>query len=181
MGNMSHPCINRWGSNTFWKTLWYSDYNYSNNVKYDLLFENLIISYLSYGLETTQPFFTSSFWYNAHNKLFKKEFLQKDQLYFRSFSKWDDFMEEQIHYNIRIKKNNMYLMRIWILKYNHWLLFNIYWFQPLKKPRKKRIFYKTKNIFQTLSIKNFTKTRRLKLLFAKIYFFEWGRRLKYIF
>jgi hypothetical protein len=58
MGNMGYPVVTRIGINQFWYHHWYSDVNYSSNLKQDNLFDKLVYMYLRYGLTLqNNPFF----------------------------------------------------------------------------------------------------------------------------
>lgn len=127
MGNMSNPSVNRWGINTFWYSFWYSDTKYAENLKQDSLFIKLINIYLFFGLNISQNVFANFYWYS------KQFTLLKLPAYSRQFVVKNNLLQTQSSYQLRQKTENVYPMKLWLLKYNNWIVINLYWFQPFKK------------------------------------------------
>lgn len=133
VGNMSNPAVNRWGLTTYWHSLWYSDVRYSLNVRQDALFEDLIHSYITHGLEVPQHLFFHPSWYRTQR--LSRCWQKHQRSYFRWFTKPEILENEKATYRLRQTYIDAYYMRLWILKVDRWLIFNLYWFQPMKRRR----------------------------------------------
>jgi len=178
---MSHPSINRWGSNTFWKALWYSDISYSANLKQDLFFEKLVKTYLRYGIDTTPLAFVKPFWYQLNQKFITERSKRYALRYERPYTQWDKMAEEYIHAIARKGQDTFYLMRLWILKFSNWVLINLYWFQPLKKKSKRRVYRHDRVFFYPPSTPQTPLIRRLKFLISTKLLNLWEPRINYRF
>ena len=130
---MGNPLINRWGSNIFWPNLWYSDKNYSNNVKQDHLLIKLIKLYFFFGIQLPKHLFISPYWYYTLKPLIKNFRTQITTKYYRSYSKKVSRDGERSKYKVRNAIKDIFPMKIWIFKFSNWLIVNFYWFQPVKK------------------------------------------------
>lgn len=167
MGNMSNPCINRWGVNTFWYSFWYSDINYANNLKQDTLFIKLINTYLFYGINLPHNIFANTYWYTKNCK----------KLNFPTYYRW--YTQKQVdawgnkrYYSLRQTVDCVFPMRLWLLRYGNWFIINLYWFQPFKQKRKYTgMLDKTHDDEFDISVpKNTSSIRKLKTLFSKTFF-----------
>ena len=67
---MGNPVITRLGIQQFWYHHWYSDSSKSLNLQQDKLFENLLNTYLMYGLQVRENLFIHEYWYSG-SKNFK--------------------------------------------------------------------------------------------------------------
>jgi hypothetical protein len=86
MGNMGYPVVTRIGINQFWYHHWYSDVNYSSNLKQDNLFDKLVYMYLRYGLTLQNNPFFHEYWYRKTNKPLRTKLLNsKNNKFFRRF------------------------------------------------------------------------------------------------
>lgn len=132
MGNVSNPCITRWGMNTFWYRFWYSDTNYALNVNQDRNFIKLINLYIYYGLSVPRNFFYSPYWYKKELKTLNSP------NYYRHLTIKNRALSFNSTYRLRNRTIDVYPMKIWVLKYDHWVIINFYWFQPNKKKRTHR-------------------------------------------
>lgn len=134
MGNMSNPSVNRFGLNTFWYKFWYSDNRYSATLSQDFIFEKLINIYLFYGLNNFKNIFYNSYWFYSSNK----------NISLTKYFRWVPAKQTEFglnpEYRLRFTVTDIYPMKLWILRYGRWFIFNMYWFQPLKikKFRSKR-------------------------------------------
>lgn len=132
---MSNPCINRWGLNTLWRHYWYSDTKYALNLQHDKLIIELINTYLMYGSNYSSKTFWNPFWYKK-NEIPNNE---DTKIHYRWTSVYHEESQETITYRFRkTRDEEIFNTRISILKFQSWLVFNLYWFQPDKK-RKKRL------------------------------------------
>ena len=124
---MSNPTINRWGSNSIWYHFWYADTAYAKQVNQDKIFSQLIEIYLIYGLESHYHHFNNIYWFRKPRKCYPAH------SYFRSLVLRKEAIGMETKYRLRVGVEDVYKMRIWILRYNRWFIINMYWFQPYKK------------------------------------------------
>lgn len=130
---MSNPGINRWGLNLFWYRLWYTDKNNALTNHQDSLINQLILTYVHYGVLHYKNFFINKYWYfNFYNSFSNYENIRVIK-YFRIVEYKNRTTNEHKLYKIRIKIKNLYFSKIWILRYQNWLLINFYFFQPTKE------------------------------------------------
>ena len=177
MGNMSNPSINRWGINTFWYSFWYSDTRYSENLKQDSLFIKLLNIYLYFGVNVSSNIFSNLYWYS------KQSALLQFPLYSRQFVVKNPLLQTQSSYSLRQKTESIYPMKLLLLKYNNWVVINLYWFQPLKK---KNIHLKskstnTRDLFMVPESQTMISIRKLKTLFSVNFFTKLNTKLYYKF
>lgn len=134
IGNVSNPSINRWGLNTFWYRFWYTDKLYALNLNQDRNFTQLINLYLYHGLSMPVNIFYSPFWYKT----------SLANLQFPSYYRWITTKNKTLgfttSYRLRVQTTDIYPMKLWILRYNNWILLNLYWFQPNKYKRRRASF-----------------------------------------
>ena len=108
----------------------------------DLFITKLVYTYIFYGLHFKKNFFVNLFWY----PLLKKQVLnfenESNLKYFRMLEYRNKVFNEISFIKLRKKKKTAYLSRFWILKFQNWVVVNLYMFQPYKtKRRKKKKFY----------------------------------------
>ena len=165
---MSNPCINRWGINTFWYRFWYSDNNYSENIKHDSLFIKLLNIYLYHGINLPSNIFFNKYWYLGSSLTT----IIPD--YFRFFTYKNKILGVQSSYRLRQKTTDIYPMKVWLLKFDKWILINFYWFQPLKKKFNSRTnrFNLTRDLYNVPRLDSFhtNSIRRLKTLLSVTFF-----------
>jgi hypothetical protein len=145
VGNMSNPSINRWGLNLFWYNYWFTDKNNSLTIHQDNLINKLILVYIHYGLLSTKNIFLNKYWYHVNLKNLQNNQDSYNLKYFRLVEYKNRVLNENKLYKIRNKIKNIYFSKIWILRYQKWLIVNFYCFQPLsnklnKKSLKKKSF-----------------------------------------
>lgn len=127
MGNMSNPLINRWGSNLLWYNFWYADTTYGQQVQQDRVFTQLLETYLTYGLESPYRRFTNEYWYK------KKTSVIPTSAYYRHVTIDRPEIKSATRFRLRSSLIDFYRMKVWILRYDKWLIINMYWFHPNKK------------------------------------------------
>lgn len=165
---MSNPCINRWGLNTFWHNFWFSDFDYSIQVRQDKAFSLLIKTFIFYGISFSYNIFANKYWY-LH--LYK-------HLSIPAYSRWVTYTpsgkkELSENYTIRQEADCIFPMKIWILKYGHWVIINQYWFNPFKGRRKimKILDNPTQlDSFTALTKVSYKNYRRIKTILTQTYF-----------
>lgn len=157
---MSSPLINRWGLNTFWHNMWFSDYNYASNYNQDRIFTTLIKTYLFYGLRLPYNLFANAYWYQrSYYKL-------SVATYYRWITRKGAQFGELIRYSLRNEADCLFPMKLWILRYDQWLVINQYWFHPLKTKTPVRSLMENRHTdtFHFLRHSNLNALKRLKKL-----------------
>ena len=134
---MSNPTINRWGLNLFWYRFWYADKNNSLIMHQDHLINKLILLYVHYGLLYPKNLFINKYWYFNYKIDYNLFYDNYNLKYFRLIEYKNKVLNEYKSYKIRTKVKNLYFSKIWILRYQNWLIINFYCFQPLAAKRKK--------------------------------------------
>lgn len=178
MGNVSNPVINRLGVNTFWYRFWYSDVSYSNNLKQDLIFSKLLNIYLYYGINLPNTLFFSNYWYKSNLQSINKV------NYYRHFTFKNKILGIESAYRLRTKITDIYPMKLWLLRFNNWIIINFYWFQPNKK---KITFNKQqKNHYDILNIKPNVKKqnqtwRKIKTIVSQKFIYQLLKKQYYQF
>lgn len=130
---MSSPSINRWGLNLFWYRYWFADKNNAQIVHQGDLINRLILIYIHYGLVNPQNIFVSKYWYGSLTKQATSTRSDVSSKYFRIAEYRSKIATERRSHRVRIKLKNIYFSKIWILRYQNWLVINFYCFQPMKK------------------------------------------------
>lgn len=131
---MSNPSINRWGLNLFWYCYWFTDKNYYLNLQQDTLILKLIYIFLNYGTLFPKNIFKNKYWFfNKFN--FDNYFNSHNTKYYRIVNFKNATMGIDSCYHDRIGLKNIYYGKIWILKFQNWLIVNYYCFQPIKKKK----------------------------------------------
>ena len=140
---MSNPSINRWGLNLFWYRFWYNDKTNALTINQDNLINRLILIYTHYGLLHFKNIFFNKFWFGNLTNLSFNSQNNYNLKYFRLIEYKNKVLNEYRSYKVRNKLKNLYYSKIWILRYQKWLIINFYCFQPLtnksiKKNKKKK-------------------------------------------
>ena len=145
LGNMSNPCINRWGLNVFWHHHWYSDSRYALNLRQDKLATTLVQSYLSFGLDVPSNFFWNPYWFNTQ----AAEQSPDINRYYRWILAKSTALRSVTEYRLRIESEEVYQTFVTVLRFNSYFIINMYWFQP-DKGRKRRLM-KARHFHKTIS------------------------------
>ncbi len=164
---MSSPSINRWGLNLFWYRFWYVDKNLTFNVSQDDLFNKLLLLYIHYGILFNKTPFLNFYWWPFLTNYRKNYNLNTNLKYFRIVEYKNKVISETRKYYLRNKVKNLYFSKLWILRYQNWLIINFYAYQPLnKKNRKKNKYSNDINFYSSFLNHNKIKTfRRVKFYF----------------
>jgi hypothetical protein len=174
---MSNPCINRWGMNTFWYNFWYADHRYAYTLNQDAAFIKLIHTYLLYGINVSDNIFANSYWHlkNAKPLNFAS--------YWRTWKNKDSLYGGLTVHTMRYETDCIFPMRMWILRYNKWIIINLAWFKPFKKkPQLNRWADRyERDLFNTPSSKQTSGVRRLKMLTSLIFFNNVCKNMYYRF
>ncbi len=166
MGNISNPSINRWGLNLFWYRYWYSDIKNQSNIQQDYIFNNLVCTYVLYGILHPQHLFLSRRWYLLTPEFFndyKKDYMKK---YYRDMEMKTLMENETVTHCLREKRKNLHLSKLWIFRYQSWIIINLYSFQPVRTfLLDKPVASQSINDFSYQISKTNTGFRRLKFFF----------------
>lgn len=105
----------------------------------------------------------------------KKKNLNSFKILFFKYHKLTNYKNKLININsnffIRIRQNDLYNGRLWILKYQHWFIFIIFFFKSLKKFQKKKNL-SLKFITNFYFLKNKKKIIFINLLFNSFFFLK---------
>jgi hypothetical protein len=123
-----------------WYKNYYSNFQYSNTFKKVFTFENLLNIFFKYGLLYKSNLYFHNFWYKNQNLLNIKNHLNNlnlnsFSLYFRKFHYSHTTLTIEHSYFLRNKTPEFFPLRLYIMKYNNWLLASIQWFKPLKSKK----------------------------------------------
>ena len=157
---MSNPCVNRWGLNSFWQHYWYSDSCYALNVRQDKVFIDLVQTYVTYGSGTPVNTFWNKYWYKTQqpNKP------HSPNTYYKWITVTNQSTGELYQHRFRLEGEELFHTRVSILRFDSWILLNLYWFQPDKR-RKRRAARTHPHTYtealncKTTSMSNFRKLR----------------------
>lgn len=144
---MNSPTINRWGVNTFWPKLWYSDTSLALNLQHDKIFDLLLNTYLRFGLYTFKDFFFNLYWHK--NQSFLKPSM--NHLSYVKYFRWRQFKQEELNIDsvqrFRTETIDFFHLTTWILKFSNWIVINLYWFKPYRKKKNIIAIRKGKKVF----------------------------------
>lgn len=135
---MSHPSINRWGTNLFWYNFWYTDKKQSFSIHQDLIITELIYTYTNFGLFQKKHVFVNNYWFKKNTLDFNKINEENNLKYFQMMEHKNKITDEITKFKLRKKLKHMYNSKLWILRYQNWIVFNLYSFQPVTKKKKIR-------------------------------------------
>jgi hypothetical protein len=166
---MGNPTITRLGVQQFWHKHWYSDTKTSLNLQQDRLFENLLNLYLRYGLSLPNNLFVHEYWYgnNSRIKLTRQNYNQsKHNIFYRRYYYLNNVVGIEHNFLLRNATPEYFPLKLWLFKYNNWVVLNVTWFKPMKGKNKNNVFYGSASaanvLHKTTSV--FLKQHRLKLL-----------------
>ena len=140
---MSNPSINRWGLNLFWYNFWFNDKNNSLIIQQNFIINKFIYLYLYFGLLNNTNIFIKKYWYKNFNINFNKILNDFNFKYFRFIEYKSKVFNEYKICKMRNKVKNVYFSKLWILKFQNWLILNFYSYKPIIK-RIKRISFRRK-------------------------------------
>ena len=166
---MGNPTITRLGIQQFWYRHWYTDKHVSSNLQQDKLFENLLQIYLTYGLNIKENLFIHEYWY-GQNKYIKKLRLnyinQTKNIFYRRYFYSNTIVGVEHNFLLRNQSPEFFPFKLWLFKYNNWIILNVIWFKPMKGKNHHNIFSDSASAANVLHKKSslFFKNKRLKLL-----------------
>ena len=135
---MSYPIITRLGINQFWYRHWYTDKLYSSSINQDFSIKLLLKTFLKYGLYQLNNIFIHEYWYNKKfkTKRYNKFFIQ-NTIFFRRFYFSNNIVGVEHSYLIRKVTPEYFPMKLWLFRYNNWVIISWHWFKPQKTNKKK--------------------------------------------
>lgn len=156
MGNLSNPSINRWGLNLFWYRYWYTDKLQQAYIQQDYIFNQLLYTYILYGILTPHNLFLNKYWHmNIENVNWKHQNFYNEK-YYRKGELKGLAVEDVNTIRLRFKVKHLYFSKIWILRFQNWVILNFYSFQPIKKSLRGTFNYsKHLNTFKAFSDKKY--------------------------
>ena len=174
---MSSPLINRWGLNTYWYNMWFNDISPSDTLNQDKIFSELITSYLFYGINLPYNIFANTYWYQSQH------YTLSTQSYYRWITRRGSQFGELIRYSLRKEVDCLFPMKLWILKYDTWIIINQYWFYPLKKKSigKRSVYGHSFDSLHSLKAPKISLIKRLKTLMFLSFMKNYGTSRYYIF
>lgn len=132
---MSNPSINRWGLNLFWYNFWFNDKTVPLITQQNLFINKFIYIYVKFGLLPNKNIFISKYWYKSNKfnyKSINNDFFLK---YFRIMEYRSKVFNQNSKFKIRNQIKNTYFSRLWILRYQNWLILNLYSYKPINKKK----------------------------------------------
>ena len=181
---MGNPVITRLGIQQFWHNHWYSDTHVSSNLQQDRLFQNLLNLYLTYGLNIRENLFIHEYWY-GNNKRIKSLKLSYPKvthtMFYRRYHYLNNIVGIEHNFLLRNTTAEYFPLKLWLFKFNNWVILNVTWFKPMKG-RNKAVSTlgsaSAANVLHKPASKYFS-SKRLKLLLA--FFFLKLSAKKYTF
>lgn len=174
MGRVSMPIMNKTGYSMYWNCMWDDKLNYSRSLKEDIFIKNFIYIFFEGG-SNSMFFIDLKFFFKMSKYLVKnynfqiKKYIQKNEL----------GLNTKYKYYVEKKKNfRPYLSKIWILKYQSWIIIYFYSYSFNLSVFYKKKSKKSKNLKKYFNIilhfyKNTIKT------FSNYYFLK--KNLVYFF
>jgi hypothetical protein len=139
MAQIGSVIANRTGNMNYWNTHWWADKNYSFSLHQDILIKNFLPFFYIYGF-----FFNSHPWQNRRWVFNLTQLPIRNKLFFSKFYRvivLKNNLFETTNKLININYKFLYPLKIWILRYQKWLI--IFWFF-YKAFQKSNIFRKFK-------------------------------------
>ena len=170
MGTLSNSGINRWGLNLFWYRYWYDDKNSQINIQQDNIFNELIYTYLFYGIFHPKNIFMNRYWSKSmYDKFHVSELLiNHNERYFYYQKSKNLENEDNVIQKCRFLIKQIFFSKIWILRYQKWIIMNFYAFQSLKRLEKsisKRNKSNTLIAMDESSLSNLIISKKIRFIF----------------
>lgn len=149
--------------NIFWNKLWHTTSQYSQFTAQDQIISYFFFLLVYYGIYNYTLFFINKYWNLIHYKNYMDNILHIFLFYYRHQILKNKYNNADIFYLIRNKRRIIYPMRLWIFRYQSWLVINWFIFQPLKLKTKFNRKLKNINYFYFKKLM-FTMIKRLNYL-----------------
>ena len=132
MGNFTNPIVTRTGVNQFWYNHWYSANNYSSILSQDKLITMFINFYIKYGASFARSPFFHSYWYKKKAGLVNYNHALNRLQFFRRQYYSNTVLNIEHSYLVRYTTGEYFPLRLWLLRYNSWLVISLSWYKPSK-------------------------------------------------
>lgn len=141
---------NRTGLTIWWDVSWFSLKQRSVFIQQDILIKNIIPFFFLYGFIQHSSLFQTSYWVSLI-KVELVKIVDYRQLYFRAIKiKNSPILAAQDTYT-RQKRKLIYPTRLWILRYQTWLIICWFFFNPIIRKRLAGRFRSTQKSFSQLN------------------------------
>jgi hypothetical protein len=138
MGQISIPAANKSGYSMFWNSMWDSKHNYSIFLKQDIFIKSSLILFLNDYSSDKLFFFLKLKTRLNFNKYFIKNLFFNKNVSYNFFYK----------YIRKVNNNDLFFSKIWLLRYQSWVILNVSIFVFLKDDNfKKNILINYDNWF----------------------------------
>lgn len=172
IGNMGYPVITRLGISQFWYKHWYSDTSYYQNSKQDKIFIELMKIYLNYGLTYNNNIFFNEYFFTKSKRKIRTNFLNENSSkFYRRYFYQNLTVGIEHSYLLRNRTGEYFPLRLWLLKYNTWIILCFNCFKPIKKKKTKpkAVLREVHSLNPDLSYnKRLINFNRIKLVFLYI-------------
>lgn len=124
MGQINLPVLNRTGYSTFWQSVWDEKHNFNRSFKEDYLIRAILPFFFFDRISKKKQF--------IHFNVIKSSNILKTLEYWAKFTEPNVLYNKILFYFKKKKKIPYFILKIWILKFQSWLiiLFSIY--SPVK-------------------------------------------------
>lgn len=127
---MSNPNVNRLSINQFWYNHWYSDKFFQHKLSQDKNFKQLLSYYIKSGLNYSKNPLYHHYWYKKNlSQQYLNSYMVK---FFRRYFYNNSFLGIEHSYFLRTLAAENFPMRIWLFRFNNWLIISFQAFLPIK-------------------------------------------------
>lgn len=166
MGQPSSPLVNKLGTNLYWSTMWNDKLNYTKKLKEDI-FINMFFFLIFKKITTQTPILKINYFQNL---------LKNSNKFYKINTKF--YFLKNLKNKISFFKKNKaaYMGKIWILRFNTWLILLTSYYVP--QFTLKVLINKNKNIFTKKKFQSVYKSIKLIKLYNN-YFIKYNNKKFY--
>lgn len=124
MGQINLPVLNRTGYSTFWHSVWDEKHNFNRSFKEDYIVRSILPFFFFDRISKKKQF--------IHFNVVKSSKILKTLDYWSQFDQPDILYQKILFYFKRKKKIPYFLLKIWILKFQSWILILFSVYSPVK-------------------------------------------------
>jgi len=153
MGRISTPILNKVGYSMFWNSMWDNKINYTRSLKEDIYLNRFVNLVFEDNISANTLKFFNKKYLNLNYSLYKIPSKVKTEKNLKN-------------YFIKFGKVEFYTSRLWILKYQKWVILYLYIYLPLHnklKIRKNLLFKDLDYNDDIFNLYNFYKKSNLKI------------------
>ena len=122
MGQVNLPILNRAGFFSFWDSVWEDFFNYQRAFREDI-FAKKLLSFLLFDQILFSNFFLSLNYFFLIKKISRPFFIN-----YKNYTELTKFFKKQA-----VKTSPIYFSKLWVIKFQKWVLLSIYLYKPLIK------------------------------------------------